>query len=178
MMNWGGMEEAKKILADLNPFIPDRLLAKWESMLNQNVEAKQRMVTQFGVANRQVFTKIVLGLYESKAKLIAGTDAGSLPLMVPGFALHKELALLHEAGIPVYDVLKMTTINAALAMEKETEFGTLEVGKRADLILLESNPLLSIENLQKRSGLMMRGIWLSKNELERIEKEIKEVFGK
>ncbi len=178
MMNWGGMEEAKKILTDLNPFIPNRLLAKWESMLNQNVEAKQRMVTQFGVANRQVFTKIVLGLYESKAKLIAGTDAGSLPLMVPGFALHKELALLHEAGIPVYDVLKMTTINAALAIEKETAFGTLEVGKRADLLLLESNPLVSLENLQKRSGLMMRGIWLSKNELERIEQEIKGVFGK
>jgi len=178
MMNWGGMEEAKKILADLNPFIPDRLLVKWESMLNQNVEAKQRMVTQFGVANRQVFTKIVLGLYESKAKLIAGTDAGSLPLMVPGFALHEELSILHEAGIPVYDVLKMTTINAALAMEKEAEFGTLEVGKRADLLLLESNPLLSMDNLQKRSGLMMRGIWLSKKELERVEKEVKEIFGK
>ena len=79
----------------------------------------------------------MLSLYQARAKLIAGTDAGNLPLMVPGFTLHKELLALNEIGIPIYDVLKMTTVNAALAMGKEKEFGTIEVGKRADLILLE-----------------------------------------
>ena len=67
-------------------------------------------------------------MYRADAKIIAGTDAGNLLLMVPGFALHEELNALSELGIPTYDVLKMTTINAS--MNKEDEFGTMEVGKR------------------------------------------------
>ena len=178
MINWGGKAEAEKTLNELEPYLPEKLMEKWRSMMNQNVEAKTRMLAQFGVANREVFTGLVRGLYHGQANLIAGTDAGNLPLMVPGFAHHKELSLLHEAGIPIFEVLKMTTINAALAMEKEAEFGTIEVGKRADLLLLESNPLASIDHLQQQSGLMIRGIWLPKSELQRIENEVQRIFGK
>ena len=123
------------------------------------------------------FTQIVLALYNSNAKLVAGTDAGSIPLLVPGFSLHEELAALNSIGIASYDVLKMTTVNAALAMGKEYEFGTIEVGKRADLLLLDSNPLEDINNLKKQAGIMVRGIWLSDKELDLIKKEIKTTFG-
>jgi imidazolonepropionase-like amidohydrolase len=72
----------------------------------------------------------------------------------------------------------MTTVNAALAMHKEHEFGTIEVGKRADLLLLHSNPLDNIENLKNKSGLMVRGIWLPEEEINKMTGKIKLAFGK
>jgi imidazolonepropionase-like amidohydrolase len=91
--------------------------------------------------------------------------------------LYQELKILNEIGIPTYDVLKMTTINAALAMNKETEFGTVEIGKRADLLLLNANPLENIENLKKINGLMVRGIWLSEEEIQKLTSKVKQTFG-
>jgi imidazolonepropionase-like amidohydrolase len=120
---------------------------------------------------------VVLNLYNSKAKLIAGTDAGNLPFLIPGYSLHQELRLMYEFGIPTYEILKMTTINAALAMNKENEFGTVEVGKRADLLLLNSNPLDNIENLRNKNGLMVRGIWLSEEDIKKLTDKVKLAFG-
>ena len=51
-------------------------------------------------------------------------------------------------------------------MSKLDEFGTVEVGKRADLILLEENPLIDVRNLQERRGVMLRGRWLSDDQLQ------------
>lgn len=56
--------------------------------------------------------------------------------------------------------------------------GTVEVGKRADLLLLNSNPLDSIENLQNKNGLMVRGIWLSEEEIKKLTDKVKLAFGK
>ena len=81
-----------------------------------------------------------------------------------------------DLGIPTFEVLKMATANAALAMGKENEFGTIEVGKRADLLLLSSNPLHNIENLQKKSGMMIRGIWLSEDDIEKLTGKLKSAF--
>ena len=75
--------------------------------------------------------------------------------MVPGFALDEELNALSELGIPTYDVLKMTTIDASFAMNKEDEFSTMEVGKRADLLMLNSNPLKDINNWKDKHGVML-----------------------
>lgn len=136
------------------------------------------IVDKFGESNFETLKKIVLNLYNSKAKLIAGTDAGNLPLLIPGYSLHQELKIMSEIGIPNYEVLKMTTINAALATNKETEFGTIEVGKRADLLLLNSNPLDNIENLQNKNGLMVRGIWLSEEDINKLTDKVKLAFGK
>jgi len=72
----------------------------------------------------------------------------------------------------------MATVNAAFAMNKDAEFGTVEVGKRADLLLLSSNPLDNLDNLQdKEEGRMIRGIWLSREEIDRITDKIKIALG-
>ena len=56
--------------------------------------------------------------------------------------------------------------------------GTVEVGKWADLLLLNSNPLDNIENLQNKNGLMVRGIWLSEEEIKKLTDKVKLAFGK
>lgn len=105
--------------------------------------------------NRQM----VRALHQAGAGILLGTDAAQA-YHLPGFSVHEELAMLVEAGLSPFEALAAGTRNPALAMGKQAEFGTLEVGKRADLILLENNPLNDVRNLQKRSGVMLRGRWL------------------
>lgn len=109
--------------------------------------------------------QMVRALHQVGAGILLGTDAAQA-YHLPGFAVHEELAMLVEAGLSPYEALAAGTRNPALAMGKQGEFGTLEVGKRADLILLENNPLSDVRNLQKRSGVMLRGRWLPEAQLQ------------
>lgn len=178
-MNWSRKRAAEMFTyAETSGLIPSALREMWKKRISNNSKELMEIVDKFGESNNETLEKIVLNLYNSKAKLIAGTDAGSLPLLIPGYSLHQELKIMTEIGIPTYEVLKMTTINAALAMNKDTEFGTIEVGKRADLLLLNSNPLDNLDNLQNKSGLMIRGIWLSEDDIKKLNDKVKLTFDK
>ena len=111
--------------------------------------------------NRQM----VGALHEAEAGILLGTDAAQ-PYHIPGFSIHEELEMLVEAGLSPYEALEAGTRNAAAALGKQAEFGTIEVGKRADLILVNSNPLEDVSSLQERSGVMLRGRWLPEDEIE------------
>jgi imidazolonepropionase-like amidohydrolase len=163
--------------SETSGLIPDDLMKIWEKRMNNNSKEVIEIVDKYGANNYESLKTIVLNLYNSNAKLIAGTDAGNLSFLIPGYALHQELKIMNEIGIPPYDVLKMATINAALAMNKEAEFGTVEIGKRADLLLLNANPLENIENLKNLNGLMVRGIWLSEEKIQKLTSKVKQAFG-
>ncbi len=76
-------------------------------------------------------------------KLLAGTD-----LQAVGPSIHWELELFVQAGIPPLDVLRIATQEAAAALGAADHLGTLEVGKLADIVLLDKNPLQDIKNTQ------------------------------
>ena len=82
-------------------------------------------------------------------------------MMVPGFALHDELRLMEQLGMSPYETIRTATSNAAEAIDKSTIFGTIEIGKRADLLLLGSNPFETVANLSAIEGVSIRGVWLS-----------------
>jgi imidazolonepropionase-like amidohydrolase len=166
------------IYAETSGLVPRDWTEIWKKRISNNSKETMEIVDKFGESNFETLKKIVLNLYNSKARLIAGTDAGNLPLLIPGYSLHQELKIMTEMGIPSYEVLRMTTVNAALAMNKGNEFGTVEVGKRADLLLLNANPLDNVENLQKKSGVMVRGVWLSEEDIKRLTTNIKSIFSK
>jgi imidazolonepropionase-like amidohydrolase len=109
--------------------------------------------------------KMLLALYESGALLMSGTDA-TLPVLVPGFSLHDELETMADIGLTPYDVLRTSTYNPALYLGELDEFGTVEVGKRADLVLLEANPLEDINNTRQIAGTMVRGNYYSRDDLD------------
>jgi hypothetical protein len=162
--------------AQRSGLVPRGLMEMWKKRISNNPKEVMEIVDKFGESNFESLKQIVLNLYTSKAKLIAGTDAGNLPLLIPGYSLHQELKIFSEIGIPTYEVLKMTTINAALAMNKEAEFGTVDVGKRADLLLLNANPLDNVDNLQNKGGIMIRGVWLSEEDISKLMTSIKATF--
>ncbi|WP_223787263.1 amidohydrolase family protein [Marinicella meishanensis] len=109
-------------------------------------------------------------LFEAGVPLLSGTDATGFPGVMAGYGVHEELRLLHEAGIPVPEVLAISTRNAGQFIQQtlpnETPFGTIETGHRADFILTEANPLDSLETLKTPSGVMARGRFWSQDHLQ------------
>jgi imidazolonepropionase-like amidohydrolase len=121
--------------------------------------------------------KIFKDLIQIGAEFLTGTDSGGgYPFMVPGFSLHRELELFQENGLSAYETLKASTVNAAEAMRRENEFGTIEAGKRADLVLLKSNPLKDVRNTLAIEGVAVRGIWLPRSELDVIFQKIEKIY--
>jgi hypothetical protein len=110
--------------------------------------------------------RIFRDLLPIHARFLAGTDSGGgYPNMVPGFALLEELQTMEDLGLPPLEVLQAATINAAEALERAEDVGTVEPGKRADLLLLDRDPLLTAANLRRPAGVMVRGIWLDRRAL-------------
>jgi imidazolonepropionase-like amidohydrolase len=79
---------------------------------------------------------------------------------------HRELELLVEAGLSPVDVITAATHNGALALRKLDELGTIEAGKRADLLLLNANPLEDVRNFRKIDQLMLDGEWVDRANLK------------
>ena len=113
---------------------------------------------QFG----RPFTK---ALQDKGGKLLTGTDT-LLPTLVPGFALHEELEELVAVGLTPYEALRASTTNPFEFLGELEDAGTVEVGKRANLVLLEANPLENISNTQQIAGVMIQSRWLSKAEIQ------------
>lgn len=121
------------------------------------------------LASSLAFQKaLVRALHEGGVPLLAGTDAGvafGVSFVLPGFALHEELANLRACGLSPFETLRTATSNAARFLRREKEFGTVTVGSRADLVLLEKNPLEDVAHASRIAGVMLRGRWLPKEEL-------------
>jgi len=113
---------------------------------------------------------------DAKVKLLLGTDAPVIPGVVPGFALLRELELYVEAGISPFDALRAGTANPgefiSQHMADEVSFGVVDVGYRADLILLRKNPLTDVRNVRNPVGVMARGKWYSENWISEAVEEL------
>ena len=105
---------------------------------------------------------------EAGVPLLAGTDT-PIPCVVPGFSLQDELEELVGAGLHPFDALRASTANAGKFLGsflgRQDTFGLIKVGMRADLILLDANPLTDIRNSRKIAGVMVRGRWIGREEL-------------
>lgn len=111
--------------------------------------------------------KRVLGiLHSAGARILLGTDLGN-PFVVAGFSLHEELANLVAAGLSPFESLRAGTSGAAEFMRASSEWGTVAVGRRADLVLVGGNPLENVANAKWILGVMVRGVWLPKSEIEK-----------
>lgn len=106
----------------------------------------------------EIRQKLTRELYNQGALVALGSDAPQF-FNVPGFSIHHEMEMMVAAGLTPYEVLVTGTRNAALYFDMENEFGTVEEGKVADLILLNANPLENIGNVSDQAGVMVRGSW-------------------
>ena len=108
--------------------------------------------------------RLTKGLSDGGALLLVGSDAPNA-FVVPGFGTVYEIHSLTVAGLSPYQALRAATRNAAEFMHAEGDFGTVAPGLRADLVLLDANPLENVANLTLRAGVMLRGRWYPAEEL-------------
>jgi imidazolonepropionase-like amidohydrolase len=98
-------------------------------------------------------------MYDGGVEIVAGTDEGS------GYALHRELEIYQEAGIPATKVLQIATIDAATLMKREKELGSITPGKIADVILVNGDPTTRVKDIRKIEIVIQSGKVLKPEEL-------------
>jgi len=113
---------------------------------------------------------LLTALHEAGIPLLLGTDAGTGGMgLIPGFTIHHELGILTSSGLTPYEAIRTGTVNASAAIEAMTginDFGTIEIDKRADLLLVGANPLENISHIDTElRGVMAAGTWYTQAEL-------------
>jgi len=117
-------------------------------------------------------------LHAAGAPFLAGTDAPAGFDLVPGASLHSELEWLAHAGFTPLEALQTATINPATFFEKTKDFGTVEAGKIADLVVLASNPLASIGNTRSVVAVVADGRFYSATELNKLRLHLLDLAAK
>jgi imidazolonepropionase-like amidohydrolase len=101
--------------------------------------------------------RLVGMLHQAGVRLLAGTDCFGLGKQLPGLGLQNELALLVESGLTPLAALQAATVTAAEALDQSNNLGALEVGKLADIVVLEANPLENIANARRIRTVLKSG---------------------
>ena len=113
--------------------------------------------------------RILKDLADAGVGILMGTDSPQM-FNVPGFALHREIALMAEARMTNHQILLSGTATVGRYVREQLgidhDFGTVAPGQRADLVLLGSNPLDDLDNLTDRVGVMVRGRWVDRAEID------------
>ena len=151
------------------PFIVMQTL--WERdadrMADRTAKAAQESGREVHTELYQLMLKNVGQAHAAGVKIVAGTDAPET-YVFPGFAIHDELAELVRAGLSPADALRSATIDAARFTGQTRDYGSIEVGKVADMLLLDANPLNDIRNTGKIAGLFFNGQYLDRAALDEL----------
>lgn len=147
-------------------------LANWKRRKAEYTETDDFSVSQwekFNEIRRELMRKLQAGGHG----MLLGSDAPQL-FNVPGFSIHHEIDGMLRAGLTPAQIIESGTINPAIYFGEEETFGEVKEGLDADLILLNANPLEDMKALKEISGVMVRGQWLSKDEIDAKLAEIAE----
>ena len=124
------------------------------------------------MARLRILQQLTRQFHQAGVRLLVGTDAMNTGV-VPGFSAHDELAELVGAGLTPFQALRAATANAAAFLGGTEQRGLVAVGHRADLLLLDANPLEDIANSRRIAGVVLGGRWLPRSELARMLDEMK-----
>ncbi|HKG24393.1 MAG TPA: amidohydrolase family protein, partial [Thermomicrobiales bacterium] len=153
----GHLTEPRVVDAPEVGLVPDEVRAGWQERADgrrAHWTAGDFDVSTRAFATMRAFTTTA---YRAGARFLVGSDAPN-PFVVPGASLHRELELLVEAGLPPSEVLRLATQGNATALGAQDDLGTLMPGKKADLVLLEADPLEDIRNTRRIRLIMQDGV--------------------
>jgi imidazolonepropionase-like amidohydrolase len=154
-------------------YMPPEMVDRWREAVDSRLES-----TEIGINRRIALLRrnILTALHEGGANIALGTDSPQI-FSVPGFAMYHEMALYTEVGMTPYEVLEIGTRRPAEYFDATDEFGTVAVGRRADLLLLSANPADDISHIRNRVGVMVNGRWIPSDEIERRLRNIALFYG-
>jgi len=146
-------------------YVPASIRKDWDpAKLLQKTSAEELAA---GKAEAARDIRLVSDMRRRGVQFMAGSD-GPDPFVVPGFSLHEELALLVQSGFTPLQALQSATLNPALFLQKLDQYGVIEKGHVADLVLLDANPLEDIRNTRKIWAVIAAGHYLARPELDKM----------
>ncbi|HLL70264.1 MAG TPA: amidohydrolase family protein [Pyrinomonadaceae bacterium] len=158
-----------------------KYLAPWvRESWGVDVNPYKRSLGTQGAALKQSLAfqkKLAKELHRVGVRIMTGTDAMN-PGVVPGFSEHEELRHLIDLGFTPFEAIRAATRYPAEFLSKTVEFGTVAAGKRADLLLIDGNPLQDISRLSRPLGVMARGRWMPQAELQRMLADVPVAYAK
>lgn len=149
-------------------YVPAAMSTLWAAQRKRQLEGLDPKQGARTIALRD---KVLKALSDGGVPILMGSDAPQ-QYSVPGFSLHREMRANLAAGLTPYQVLRSGTYAIAEHFDALETFGTVSPGRRADLILLEADPLKDIANMERRAGVMLRGEWLAEEEIQKRLKAI------
>lgn len=152
-------------------YVPSHLYAKLSSsVLTAYYSAAVAQLVRDGLPAQ---CRLVRKLIEAGAPVMAGTDA-----LVPGIAMHAEIRAIAGCGVSNIEALRTATVLPGRWFEKykpdAPHFGTIEVGKSADLVLYDANPVADLGNLERINGVVTKGRWLDRGTLNKYLETLRE----
>ncbi len=153
---WG--EDTVNEFYDLYPRIRENFYDGPDSFYQQNNFGDMTKI-------RENFLPNIKGAYDAGV-LIAGGSDFPYPSLWAGEAMHREMELLVMAGIPEVQAIKVCTYNGAKILRREKEFGSLQVGLSADILIVEGNPAANISDTRNVKHVFLRGKQLDRESLK------------
>lgn len=151
-------------------YVPRSIFKEWEN--NRYRDRTRAEIPQLENLFK-IQQHLVLRMKEAGVRMMVGTDAPANAAVAPGFSIHDELEEMVAAGFTPYEALRAATIEPAKWRGDIKESGSIEMGKRGDLVLLEANPLLDIAATRKRVGVLIRGRWIPAKEADQMLAKLK-----
>ncbi|MBU1308257.1 MAG: amidohydrolase family protein [Gammaproteobacteria bacterium] len=159
-----GASDASQLQAyDELKYMPARVVAGWQRYVQQPGGAYYS--GDSAAVHAQNRRLLLAELHRAGVTILMGTDAPQL-YSVPGLSLRREIPAMASAGISNYDILRSGTVLVGEYFADKDRFGQVKAGQRADLLLLDGNPLQDLTVLYQPAGVMVRGQWLSRAELD------------
>ncbi|MBX3061391.1 MAG: amidohydrolase family protein [Anaerolineae bacterium] len=134
-------------------YIPTHLRSFWNTFINKPMPPELRRLRSAQVAGAQIFAA---KLIERCERICVGTDT-PLPHLTPGFCYHDELWALLECGMSESALLQAATLQGAKAIELDRQIGSLDAGKYADMLILDSNPLVDMRVINQLTTVIRGG---------------------
>ncbi|MEM8888274.1 MAG: amidohydrolase family protein [Bacteroidota bacterium] len=171
----------------LSPASPEEMAAEPEMKYMNPRTMDSWKKGKFGVLSNAAYSEeryekyidvrhhILKSLHEADVLFLLGSDAPQV-FNVPGFSIHHEIQSIIDAGISPYEVLKSGTVNPARYFKEEGAYGVIKEGASADLILTAANPLDQPATIRDNLGVMVRGKWMTRSEIDEGLKEIADKY--
>lgn len=153
-------------------YVSAESVASWKKVTrkySEHLSADAKQTLRDGYA---LDLKLVELLDAAGVRMLTGSDVTGAGWLVPGFSLHQEFDQLEQAGLAPLRVLQMTTINAAEFLGRADDLGSVEPGRAADLVVLDANPLESVQNLHRIHAVVRAGFYRDRRYLETLKSSV------
>jgi imidazolonepropionase-like amidohydrolase len=167
----GARDPATLVDRPENAYMPPETREVW---LDRTTSVYRNASRESAAREAAIRQRLLKAASDEGVLILMGTDAPQI-FSVPGFSLHHELPLMVGAGMTPYEVLRTGTVNVAQFLNIEAHAGTIAVGRNADLLLLDANPLDDIRAIEHNAGVMIDGRWFAP---ERIRERLAAIAAK